>query len=197
MTDDGEPLPRTVLWRRIDVEGMDACSFDRSENGYLISGTALYQDHCGPAKVEYQVHCDADWSSRSAHVSGWVGSTKKDFTLSRSPEGSWSIGGKRIAGLDGLLDIDLGFTPATNTNAINRLGLGIGAETETTAVWLDVDDWCFKPLTQIYRRLTQTKFAYRSPLHDYAADLITNDFGVIQSYPRLWKAVSGPKSAVA
>jgi hypothetical protein len=123
-------------------------------------------------------------------VSGWVGCTKRELALARSPEGLWFIDGEKISGVDGLLDIDLGFTPATNTNAIKRLRLEVGGEAETTAVWLDVKDWGFKPLRQVYRRLSKTEFAYRSPSHDYAANLLTDDFGIIHLYPQLWTAVS-------
>ncbi|MBW8636655.1 putative glycolipid-binding domain-containing protein [Hoeflea sp. WL0058] len=187
---DRDRLPRAVLWRRFDPEGMDACRYARSGDGYEISGTALYHDRHGPAKLDYQVLCNADWSSRSARVSGWRGSIRTDLLLSRSAEGSWTTGGAAIPGVDGLADIDLGFTPATNANAIRRLGLETGAEAETTAVWLDVDDWRFKPLRQIYSRLSETRFAYSSPQHGYDAVIVTDDFGVVRSYPELWEAVA-------
>lgn len=197
MTDDREQLPRTVLWRRIDIEGMDACSFERSDGGYLISGAALFQAHRGPAKIEYWVFCNADWSSQSAYVSGWIGTAKKELALTRCQKGLWSTKDENIAGVDGLLDIDLGFTPATNTNALRRLKLEIGMEADTTAVWLDMEDWCFKPLRQIYRRLSETEFAYQSPLHDYAAELVTDEFGVIQSYPQLWELISTSRATAS
>lgn len=189
MRDGNEPLPLTVLWRRIDLEGMDACFFDRSVDGYLISGTALYHERGKIAKFEYEVHCDALWSSMSAQVNGWIGSDRKSFKLSRDPEGHWIIDGEMIFDLDGLLDIDLGFTPATNTNAIKRLGLEVGREVETTAVWLDTDEWNFKPLSQVYKRLSETEFAYSSPAHNYSAKLVTDQFGIIQNDPELWTAV--------
>lgn len=185
-------LPRRVLWRRIDVVGLDACSFDASDTGYLVSGTALYQHGAAPACFAYEVSCGSDWSSRTARVRGWVGSRDIDFTVSRSAAGAWSVEGEVIAGVDGLLDIDLGFTPATNTNAIKRLGLAVGAEAETTAVWLDVDAWRFKPLRQVYRRLSETTYAYNSPSHGYSARLETDDFGIVRVYPDLWTAISAP-----
>lgn len=190
MIDCRRRLPRKILWRRIDVEGMDACCFDVSGDGYMISGTAIYLERREPAMFEYTVLCNSDWSSQSAWVNGWFGSNMREFRISREPEGHWTIDGKRVAGLDGLLDIDLGFTPATNTNAIRRLALKIGSEVVTTAAWLDTDDWCFKPLKQVYRRLSENEFAYRSPSHDYAANLVTDDFGIIRCYPKLWAAVS-------
>ncbi|TQV81961.1 putative glycolipid-binding domain-containing protein [Denitrobaculum tricleocarpae] len=193
-TDREQPL-RTVLWRRLDIEGMDACSFERSAGGYLISGTALFQDHSGPALITYQVSCNADWSSQSARVSGWTGSEKRDFTVERCAKGQWYSDGEKIAGVDALLDIDLGFTPATNTNALKRLRLEIGQQAETTAVWLDTEDWRFKPLKQVYHRLSETEYAYSSPSHDYAANLVTDAFEIIRSYPQLWTEVSHPRSS--
>ena len=189
MTDDELLFPITVLWRRIDVEGMDGCTFDLSGDGYVISGTAIYLDGIEPAKFDYTVACNADWSSQSASVSGWLGQHRKEFTLSRGPNDVWTIDGEVKNGLSGLVDIDLGFTPATNTNAIRRLGLAVGEDVETTAVWLDTESWCFKPLRQVYRRLSDTEIAYCSPAHDYAATLVTDGFGIVRRYPHLWAAL--------
>ncbi len=192
MTDVRSQLARNVVWRRIDVQGLDACSFMQSADGYRISGTAIYLGGNETAKLEYQVSCDLDWSSQSAWVSGWIGPAAKEFSLSRVAAGRWIRDRDEISGVTGLLDIDLGFTPATNTNAIRRLGLAVGEEVETTAVWLDTDDWCFKPLTQVYRRLSETEYAYSSPSHNYAANLVTDSFGIVRLYPQLWEAVSEP-----
>jgi uncharacterized protein len=183
-------FPHTVLWRRLDVDGMDACCIDLSDKGYIILGTALFLAESGPAKMDYQVICDADWSSRSARIRGWVGAEIKSFVVLRSTNDIWTVNGKRIDTLDGLLDVDLGFTPATNANAIKRLGIEIGSIVETTAVWLDVGDWSFKPLLQIYQRCSETSFVYNSPSHDYNAELQVDDFGAIRSYPQLWEAIS-------
>ncbi len=184
--------PRVVMWRRIDVEGMDVCSYCPSGDGHAISGTALFLEGGEPARFDYEVSCAPDWSSRSARICGWLGSKKLEMFLSRDPAGAWTVNGKEIGGVAGLADIDLGFTPATNTNAIRRLRLAVGEEAESTAVWLDTRDWRFKPLRQVYRRLSQTGYAYRSPLHGYAANLETDDFGIIRSYPQLWTAICQP-----
>ncbi|MGB3553187.1 MAG: putative glycolipid-binding domain-containing protein [Jannaschia sp.] len=183
-------LPRTVLWRRIDVAGMDVCSYASCGDGFLISGTALNQEGGDPARFEYEAHYNADWSSRSARVSGWIGSARKELALSRDPTSSWNCNGEVVGDVDGLFDVDLGFTPATNTNAIKRLDLEIGEKVETTAVWLDTEDWRFKPLRQVYQRLSKTEFAYSSPSHDYAATLVTDEFGIVLIYPGLWAAIS-------
>ncbi len=185
-------LPRRVVWRRLDVEGMDACAFDPDRSGHILSGAALCVEDAEPARFEYRVSCDSDWASRSARVTGWQGAARREVSLSRDPRGIWTVDGHEIDWATGLLDIDLGFTPATNTNAIKRLGLAIGDEVETTAIWLDAGDWRVKPLRQAYRRLSETEFLYLSPDHDYSARLVVDDFGIVRLYPRLWTAISAP-----
>jgi uncharacterized protein len=183
-------LRRTVLLRRLDADGMDVCFLDSFSDGYAISGTAVFHADGGPTKLDYRVSCDKDWRSRSTKVRGWIGTDVRSWEVVQSSKGSWTVNGQRTALLDGLMDVDLGFTPATNTNVLNRLRLQIGAAVETTAVWLDPDDWSFKPLTQTYRRLSDTAYAYTSPVHDYTAELVVDHAGLIQSYPGLWRAVS-------
>jgi uncharacterized protein len=186
--ESGELFPRTALWQRLDVDGMDACVVDRHGDGFRLSGTAVFLSD-GAAKLDYAVTCDRRWFSRSATVSGWVGGRTRSCEMVKSPQGGWSVNGQTIAGLNGLHDVDLGFTPATNLNALNRLRLEIGATAQTTALWLDPDDWAVKPLIQIYHRLSETFYAYASPMHDYSAQLEVDNFGLIRLYPGLWKLI--------
>lgn len=172
------------------MPGMDACFVYRSADGFMISGTAVYKAENEPAQLDYCVICDSNWNSLSAEVVGRIGAAEKSLALKRSAAGHWTLQGEKLSGMGGLLDIDLGFTPATNTNAIRRLGLEIGASVETTALWLDTEDWRLKPLKQAYRRRSETVYTYSSPSHDYHADLIVDDFGLIRLYPQLWQSNS-------
>lgn len=181
--------PRYVVWKRLDAEGLDACRFGSADGGWEILGTAIHLGAGRAARLDYRVACDADWRTTQAHVVGWIGDEDVGLHLVRSADRGWILNDDPLADVNGLLDVDLGFTPATNTNAIRRLGPGPGETVETTAVWLDPGDGAFKPLRQIYRRLSPTSFYYRSPLHGYAAELRTDDFGIVRSYPELWTAV--------
>jgi uncharacterized protein len=182
-------FPRTALWKRLDVDGMDACIVDRLGDGFSISGTAVFLTNGDPAKLDYVVTCDRQWFSTSAMVTGWVGNQVRSREMVKSSQGGWLVNVQTVAGLGGLHDVDLGFTPATNMNALNRLRLEIGATAQTTALWLDPDDWAVKPLIQIYHRLSETNYAYASPMHDYSAQLVVDNVGLIRSYPGLWKLI--------
>lgn len=181
-----EPARRCVLWKRHDQPGHEACRFARSDDSWQIVGTAVFVDPHGPAQLSYRVVCEENWTTRSAEVEGWIGSN--DFVLSivHDRQGHWTVNGGSRPDLNGLMDVDLGFTPSTNTLVLRRLSLEIGDETDTTAAWLDTDDWTIKPLLQNYRCKAPDLYAYASPGHDYHAELSVDDFGVVTNYPDLW-----------
>jgi hypothetical protein len=178
---------RAILWRRLDCEGSDACRVRSVHDGWLIEGAAAWQSVDVVAALSYRVEIDADWTSRAAHVSGFAGGRSIHLEIARG-NGGWTLNGEAVPEVDCLVDIDLGFTPATNLNAIRRLDLDIGERTETTAAWLDTDDWRIKPLVQSYRRIGERRYAYASPAHGYRAELETDDFGMVTHYPDLWRA---------
>jgi hypothetical protein len=179
----------SVLWKRLDTSGTDACRFVSRDEGWAIEGQANFVHEGAVACLSYSLLCAPDWTSRLAVVNGWVGHRPLSLVIERSDAAGWQLNGQAVPGSEALLDVDLGFTPASNTNAIRRLGLGIGDRTETTALWLDSEDWTLKPLVQSYHRTSATTFAYASPIHGYQAELETDGFGVIRSYPDLWVAV--------
>lgn len=175
-----------VFWKRLELEGHDACRFAETRDGWTIEGTAVFEHDYGAAALTYRLLCDKHWSSRKASVRGWVGENTVELLVERASDGSWSVNGRNNDALAGLEDIDLGFTPASNTNAIRRLNLPEGEEAESVSVWLDTEDWNVKPLHQWYRRIGGNAYDYESPMHDYRATLLVDEFGAVQEYPNLW-----------
>lgn len=176
----------TVLWKRLDQEGLDACRFTQLDDSWVVEGCAVF-DHSGRvASLTYRLICDSGWRSLRATVSGWIGVRNIALLMDREGTDTWRIDGSFREDLTGLQDIDLGFTPASNTNAIRRLSLDEGCEAESIAVWLDTEDWTVKPLRQTYGRLGKHAYDYASPLHNFRATLTVDDFGAVVDYPGLW-----------
>lgn len=182
---------RSTMWRRVDAVGTEACSVHDNGTFRLVSGMAVYAKENSPTRIAYSVTCNDIWECHAATVERWIGGDKLDFALSRQDDGTWILNGKVVSAVDSLVDIDLGFTPATNTNtnAIKRLDLRVGDQAELAAVWLDDETWTFKPLKQRYERLSENTYRYTSVDSGYHANLTVDGFGFIQVYPRLWEAV--------
>jgi hypothetical protein len=85
------------------------------------------------------------------------------------------------------LDIDLGFSPLTNTLPIRRLNLEIGASAPVRAAWVPVPGFDLLPLEQVYRRLDVSRYRYESGGGRFVADLDVDEEGLVLEYPRFWR----------
>jgi hypothetical protein len=177
----------TILWRRLDLPGHDACRVEELKAGWRLEGTAVFRHEDLPAHLDYRIACDRAWRSRRGQVWGWLGQRAVDLRIARTPAGTWMLGGFAVPGLDGCVDLDFGFTPATNLLALRRLALPIGGVADAPAAWLDVATGSLTRLPQRLERRGETTYGYAAPTVGYAADLEVDGFGFIRQYPGLWE----------
>jgi hypothetical protein len=105
-------------------------------------------------------------------------------------EGSWSLNDRVMPGLEACVDLDLGFTPATNLLSLRRLALAEGKGADVPVAWLDVAADTLELLPQHYERRTATTYWYESPTAGYTALLETTPDGFVSRYPSLWETVA-------
>jgi len=63
----------SILWRRLDLEGHDACLLSETDDGWKLKGHALFVHDSKPCRLAYDIDCDAGWQARSQaiHRTGW------------------------------------------------------------------------------------------------------------------------------
>ena len=186
----------SIRWRRLDAPGHDRCLLRRIGSGWELAGTAFFLENAVPVRLGYRVACDPRWRTRNGRVRGTLGGRSVDLRIERSPGGAWRLEGRVVAGLSGCIDLDLGFTPATNLLPLRRLGLPRGGAADAAAAWLDVRAGTLVRLPQRYFRRTASTYRYEAPTVGYAADLAVSDAGFVTQYPGLWTRVSGSEPAV-
>ena len=179
----------TILWRRIDTPGHDACRLTRRGNAWDLSGTAVFSAQSLPTRLDYRVLCDNRWHTQEGSVTGWSGSRVIEAHFRKNSDGSWTIDGRATDSLADCIDLDFGFTPATNILQLRRLALGIGERAVVPVAWFDIDADDLHRLPQTYERISERTYRYEAPTVGYAADLELNAFGFVRSYPHLWKQV--------
>lgn len=173
-----------ATWRRLDVDGTDTCTLLRTEGGWTLKGRADFAHDGDRARLLYRVDCASDWSTRGAEISGSVGSMPVLHRVVR--ERGWSLDGAKAQGLDTLVDIDFGFTPATNFLLMRRLSFPPGDSVEVSVAWFDVGEQALTKLPQRYTRRGAHEFWYESPTVGYAARVTLADNGFVRDYPGLW-----------
>ncbi|NJN58067.1 MAG: putative glycolipid-binding domain-containing protein [Leptolyngbyaceae cyanobacterium SL_5_9] len=180
-----------ILWRRLDLPGHDICRLWKTTAGWQLIGTAVFLCDQMPCLLSYEVSTDVDWRTCDASVSGYVGQSTVALAIAPTQNGHWSINGIEVQEAAGCVDLDLGFTPATNLIAIRRLSLKAGERSPSHAAWLDFPSLRLKQLEQQYHRISDREYEYLAPDVGYAAVLEVDRYGAIIHYPDLWKQELG------
>jgi uncharacterized protein len=190
MTAIASPLrSEQILWNRLDVPGHDACRLDPVDDGWQLSGTALFLHEGEPAHLRYKVECDERWHTRQGWAHGWIGSRKVQIDASRTTDGAWICNGARLEHLRGCLDLDLGFTPSTNLFQLRRIALAVGDALDVPVAWFDAPDGTLELMKQRYERRSEDTYWYESPQYDYYELIGVSAAGFVTRYPKLWERV--------
>ncbi len=178
-----------TLWHRLDRPGHDACRLDRQGDAWQLDGTALFREVDGRiAQLHYRVRCDRNWHTQWSTVRGWHGGNAVDMSVARGAHGDWKLNDVPVPELAHCVDLDLGFTPATNLIQLRRLNLAHGEGADAPAAWLDLDDGGLSLLAQRYERRSDHGYWYRAERFDYEALLDVSAEGFVRDYPKLWRA---------
>jgi hypothetical protein len=184
-----ETIHRSILWRRLDHEGHELLRLLSDSNGWRLAGTAVFRFEGTPCRLDYEIVCDTEWRTRSARVEGWVGTESVRHEISVDPSGRWRLDGVERPDLDGCVDVDLGFSPSTNTLPIRRLGLAVGEASPVRAAWLRFPGFALEPFEQVYTRLDESRYRYDSAGGQFVRDLEVDADGIILEYPDFWTIV--------
>lgn len=175
----------SALWRTLYAPGHDAALVTSAGEGFVLEGMAVFHDERGPVAARYRVEMDSAWRALAGSVEGFAGETSFNHRMERTGDG-WVLDGK-AAGLPGIVDLDFGFTPATNFQQLKRAGLGVGEAAEFSVAWFDIGKASLTALPQRYERRDATHYWYRSPQNEYEAMLVIAENGFVRLYPELWE----------
>ena len=177
----------SALWRRLDLPGHDAVRLTERAGGWLLAGVAVFAHEARACCLRYSVEADGEWRTRRARVEGWAGDEPIDLRIEVGEGALWSLDGVPQPAVSGCVDVDLAFTPATNTLPIRRLGLAMGESGPVTAAWLRFPELVLEPLDQVYARESAERYGYESGGGSFHAQLVVAPDGLVVRYSGLWE----------
>lgn len=173
-----------VLWQASDG-GSELCLLERFGGGWRVGGTVLTHAADQPIEIRYDVTVDSTWATTGVAVDvAAAGSPPRALT---ELSALWP-GTKRPPEYRDCVDVDLSFTPATNTLPVRRLSLGIGEEVEIEVAWLVWPELALRAVRQRYARLSE--YRYRYTQDDFVAEIVVDDEGLVLEYEGLWRAIA-------
>jgi uncharacterized protein len=173
-----------VLWQATDG-GSEVCVLEPAGRGRRLRGTVLTHEAKQPIELRYAVTVDSAWATTDVEV--LVAFAGGDLREVAALGGLWS-GTERPPEYRDCVDVDLSFTPATNTLPIRRLGLDVGEEAEIHVAWLVWPELTVERVLQRYARLAKDRYRYTQ--NDFEAELTVDEQGLVLEYEGLWRAVA-------
>jgi uncharacterized protein len=85
----GSRLIRELLWRRIDVAGIEYFRLWESAAGPRLTGTVILADSGMPLRLKYAVACAPDWTSRGVHVALTRGTVTRHVKITAGDGQRW------------------------------------------------------------------------------------------------------------
>ena len=173
-----------VLWQASDG-GSEVCVLERVDRGWRVRGTVLTHEAEQPIELRYAVTVDATWATTDVEVLVAVAGSDPRELVEISDV--WA-GTERLPQYRDCVDVDLSFTPATNTLPIRRLGLDIGEEAEIHVAWLVWPELSVERVPQRYARLAEDRYRYTQDA--FEAELTVDRQGLVVDYEGLWHAIA-------
>lgn len=122
----------------------------------------------------------------SAAIEGMIGVRRVDYAIARNLSG-WTVNSVTVQGMQHLVDVDLGFTPATNLQQLQRVEIVRVGAVDVPVAWFDIETGKLTELAQRYERRGESTYWYEAPRFGYAGLLELDPDGFIRSYPSLWE----------
>jgi uncharacterized protein len=155
-----------------------------------------------PVLVQYVVVLGSDWSTRAVEIVMRSGDAiePRELRLTVAPDQRWqiergsslntSMPQDDLMALRGLIDVDLGFSPVTNTLPIRRLDPAVGEAVAVTAAWVRFPELTIEPLPQRYIRLAERRYRYESAGGAFVAEIEVDDLGLVTMYEGGWRRIA-------
>jgi hypothetical protein len=172
-----------VLWRSPLFNSMEHFQYRGTDQTHTMEGTVVLAREATPATIHYTLSVGPTWELIDATIRC---TTTEDVTIAiASEKGEWWIDGQQRVDLSGCTDLDLGWTPATNTLPIRRTRLAEGEEATIDAVWVTFPELAVVRAEQTYMRQSASVWRYSSG--DFAAELHMGPFDIVADYgPGFW-----------
>ena len=178
---------RWILWQGLIAPSVERFIVGPADNGFAFSGLILQAHEKTPYVARYMIRMDEGWRTRSVEVDLEDGG-RRHLSLNADGQGHWVHDDQAVGDIDGCVDVDVEWSPSTNTLPIRRLGLKIGESRTVHAAWIRFPSLQVQRLEQRYERLGDRLYRYRSG--HFVADLAVDDDGLVLQYGANWKAVA-------
>lgn len=182
-------MTREMIWRPLDTAGFEHVRLDDGHPEWNSYDSMFFRVEQGEVRRGgYTLIVDKAWRTLELRI--MVEQAPGSMTalhLLATGDGAWAdADGTRIPALDGCIDVDIQWSPLTNTLPIRRLDLPAGEATDIQVAYVALPELAPQARTQRYTRLDDTRVRYASVGRGFQAEIVVDDDGYVVDYPDLF-----------
>ena len=175
-----------VLWHCSALHSAEHFTLQRVDDAWVLTGDAALLVDGVPGHVHYRITASKGWVVDTTSIRFVIGDDHRVLEIVHA-DAAWTVNGQPRPDLAGCTDVDLGWTPATNTIPLRRLAGDIGDAVEIHAAWVRFPELDIRANEQRYLRLASNLWRYQSGPYDF--ELVVSDDGLVLEYgDDLWRA---------
>ena len=178
---------RQYRWQALDVPGFELLEIGERKSGIDARGMLISEAEGTGFGASYHVRLAHDWTFQALNLQLLDGRSLK---LRSDGKGKWTEGdGAPRPDLCDCVDIDLSGSPFTNTLPIGRTHWQTGVPENFTMAFVDLATLSVTPHSQVYTKLDDTRFSYRSETTGFESELGVDSDGFVTAYPGFFQRV--------
>jgi hypothetical protein len=183
-----------LAWQSLVEPGLEIVTLARDDDRLVADGRALRFSRGVAHAINWRIECDRDWRTRAATV--WpTGGNEPLVATECNGRGLWTVRqGRTRDRIAGCVDVALAGGPYSHTLPIRRLELDVpGQEVRVRVALVDPVKRTLAPAHRSYTLLESLVagrlFRYRDLDAGTTAELVVDDFGLVQDHPGQFRMV--------
>ncbi len=182
-------MKQEYLWQALDAAGFEHVRVDQSHPGWNVFDSMIVREHDGQiVRGGYTLVVDKAFRTLEIRIMAeQEPGSMAALHLLANGEGVWTDADeRRIPSLDGVIDVDIQWSPLTNTLPVRRLDLQPGEERDISVAYIALPSLELKRAEQRYTRIDASTVRYTSQGGEFTADIAVDEDGVVLQYPELF-----------
>mgnify|MGYP000105414795 FL=1 len=181
-------MQKIKVWKNSMLNLTEFVSIEKEEMT-TVKGYITGEGYEKPWQVRYTLTLNPRWEAQTVFIEVM---SEQNYTIElyKNELQQWlNEKGEHQAAFDGCVDVDISFTPFTNTLPINRLQLTKGEGQDIRVVYVDVRHGVVKTVKQRYLNKGSQIYKYENEDSGYISELIVDKDGYVVDYPGIWQQI--------
>lgn len=178
-----------LVWQHLEAPGWEHVRVIDDHPGWTVFDSILVREDQGQVlRGGYTLVVDKQWRTLELRfmLESAPGSMQGIHLLTEG-DGRWTDANEQhIPELDGISDVDIQWSPLTNTLPLNRLGMSVGSHHDVRVAYIALPDLALQVVDQHYHLSSESTLEFSAPGSSESYAIAVDPKGYVKTYPELF-----------